>query len=61
MRDNKNLKSLNDRIKKIPRVKDVARYAGISRPHLANIIAGRRKASPILSKKIEAAYRRVLR
>jgi DNA-binding transcriptional regulator YdaS (Cro superfamily) len=61
MSENKNLKSLNDRIKKIPRIKDVAKYAGISRPHLANIIAGRRKASPELGRKIESAYRRVLR
>lgn len=61
MSENKNLNSLNERTKRIPRIKDVAMYAGISRPHLANIVAGRRKASPELKKKIENAYRRVLK
>lgn len=61
MSENKNLKSLNNRIKKTPRLKDVAKYAGISRPHLANIVAGRRKASPELINKIETGFRRLLR
>ncbi|MBK9333878.1 MAG: helix-turn-helix transcriptional regulator [Ignavibacteria bacterium] len=60
MSENKNLKSLNDRIKKRPTQGDVAKHAGISRFHLSNIIAGRRKPSAALLKKIESAYRRIL-
>lgn len=61
MSKNKNLKALNDRMKRTPRLKDVARYAGISHPHLSNIVAGRRKASPELINKIETGFRRVMK
>lgn len=60
MSENKNFKSLNDRVKKRPLLRDVAKRAGISLPHLSNIVAGRRKASTDLTKKIESAYRRVI-
>jgi plasmid maintenance system antidote protein VapI len=59
MAENKNLKSLNERMKKRPLIGEVARFAGISQSHLANIVAGRRKASPELKKKIETGYRRI--
>ena len=61
MAENKNLKALNERIKQRPLIGQVARFAGISHSHLCNIAAGRRKVSPELKKKIDAAYRRVLR
>lgn len=59
MSENKNLKSLNEKFKKRPLLRDVARAAGISQYHLSNIVAGRRKASPQLAVRIESAYRRV--
>lgn len=61
MTENKNLKSLNDKLKRRPHQGDVAKRAGISRYHLSNIVAGRRKASPELEKKILDAYRRVIK
>lgn len=60
MSENKNFKSLNDKVKRRPLLRDVAKHAGISLPHLSNIVAGRRKANPFLTKKIESAYRRAL-
>lgn len=60
MSENKNLKTLNERVKRRPLLSQVAKNSGISLPHLSNIVAGRRKASPNLIKKIESAYRRVL-
>ena len=41
-------------------MENVAKHAKISRPHLANIIAGRRKANPELVRKIEEGFRRYL-
>lgn len=58
---NRNLKEMSNRMKRRPRLADVAKYAKISRPQLANIIAGRRKASPETLQKIEEGFRRYLR
>lgn len=58
---NRNLKDMSDRLKRRPRLADVAKHAKISRPHLANIIAGRRTAKPETMKKIEEGFRRCLR
>ncbi len=62
MTENINLKFLNEQLKKRrPHQGDVASYAGISRYHLSNIVAGRRKASPELEKKIKEGYRRLMK
>lgn len=62
MIEKNNLKSLSNKLKRNkPQQTDVARYAGISDSHLSNIVAGRRKASPKLIKKIEEGYRRFIR
>lgn len=58
---NRNLKQLNSRFKRKPTLASVAKYANISPPHLSNIIAGRRKASPELVRKIELGFRRYAR
>lgn len=58
---NRNLKDLSNRLKRRPRLADVAKHAKISRPQLANIIAGRRKANPELMKKIEEGFKRYLK
>jgi len=58
---NRNLKDLRRQFKSRPTMENVARHAKISRPHLANIIAGRRKANPELVQKIEEGFRRYLK
>ena len=58
--NNSNLKELSRRFKSRPTMHHVAKYAKISRPQLANIIAGRRKASPAVLKRIEEGFRRYM-
>jgi len=62
--NNINLKELSSRFKRQfkrrPTMYQVARYAKISPPQLTNIIAGRRKASPALLKRIQEGFRRYM-
>ena len=60
MSENINLKSLYNKVKVRPMLKDVAKYANISQGQLTNIIAGRRKSKPEVKARIEKAFRRVL-